>query len=126
MQSEMRSSGVPKRDGFRTTTLTAITLCLDHILRIFAQPRRDWNIWNHPTWLTEQFYSEQIQPRLGSVKVKEIAASLGVSATYASYIRSGRRRPHPRHWEKLTRLVNLGANQALGFQQSPEEPMELL
>jgi hypothetical protein len=65
----------------------------------------NWNIWNHPTWLTEQFYSEQIQPKLGSVEVKTIAAALGISITYASYIRAGRRRPHPRHWLALAQMV---------------------
>lgn len=69
------------------------------------ESQRNWHIWNHPAWLTEQFYSEQIQPRLNRVQVKEIAASLGVSIPYASYIRAGRRRPHPRHWEGLARLV---------------------
>jgi len=64
-----------------------------------------WHIWSHPAWLTEQFYSEQIQPRLSKVEVKRIAASLGVSNTYASYIRAGRRRPHPRHWKPLAQLV---------------------
>jgi CRISPR-associated endonuclease Cas1 len=69
------------------------------------EAQSEWHIWSHPVWLTEQFYSEQIQPRLGKVEVKKIAASLGVSTTYASYIRAGQRRPHPRHWEALTRLV---------------------
>ncbi len=72
------------------------------------EAQRNWHIWNHPTWLTEQFYSEQIQSRLGKVEVKRIAATLGVSITYASYIRAGRRRPHPRHWETLARLVRVG------------------
>jgi CRISPR-associated endonuclease Cas1 len=67
--------------------------------------RQKWNMWTHPAWLTDQFYAEQIQPRLGAVEVKAIAAALGVSVTYASYIRAGRRRPHPRHWETLARLV---------------------
>jgi hypothetical protein len=79
-----------------------------HILRIFAPPRRDWHIWNHPTWLTEQFYSEQIQPGLRAVEVKTIAAALGVSIPYATYIRAGRRRPHPRHWLVLAQIMGLG------------------
>lgn len=65
----------------------------------------NWQIWNHPAWLTERFYSEQIQPQLGNVEVKTIAAALGVSKTYASYIRAGRRRPHPRHWLLLAQIV---------------------
>jgi CRISPR-associated endonuclease Cas1 len=71
------------------------------------EAQRNWHIWNHPTWLTEHCYSEEIQPRLGAVEVKTIAAALGVSITYASYIRAGRGRPHPRHWEKLAGLVGV-------------------
>jgi uncharacterized Zn finger protein (UPF0148 family) len=71
------------------------------------EARRNWHIWSHPSWLTEQFYSEQIQPRLGAVEVKAIAASLDISVTYASYIRAGRRRPHPRHWGKLADLTEV-------------------
>jgi len=71
------------------------------------EAQRDWHIWNHPTWLTEQFYSEQIQPRLGLIEVKAIAATLGISIPYASYIRAGRRRPHPRHWLSLASLVRV-------------------
>jgi len=69
------------------------------------EAQRSWRMWNHPTWLTEQFYSEQIQPRLGKVEIKTIAAALDVSVTYASYIRAGRRRPHPRHWAPLAAIV---------------------
>ncbi|PYU29203.1 MAG: hypothetical protein DMG31_18185 [Acidobacteria bacterium] len=54
-------------------------------------------IWNHPPWLTEHFYSEQIPPRLARIEVKGVAAALGVSIPYACYIRPGRRRPRPRH-----------------------------
>jgi CRISPR-associated endonuclease Cas1 len=71
------------------------------------QAQSKWHIWSHPTWLTEQFYSEKIQPRLGAIEVKTIAATLGVSVTYASYIRAGRRVPHPRHWLILAPLAGV-------------------
>src|SRR5260370_36704026 len=67
--------------------------------------QRSWDQSRQPSWLTEQFYSEQIQPRLGTLELKRIAATLGVSITYASYVRAGRRRPDVGHWEKLARLV---------------------
>src|SRR5713226_1077034 len=69
------------------------------------EAQRNWRIWNHPKWLTEQLYSEQIQPRLSTIEVKAIATALGVSITYASYIRAARRRPHPRHWQALAHLT---------------------
>jgi CRISPR-associated endonuclease Cas1 len=73
--------------------------------RFVAQ--RGWNKSSQPAWLTEQFYSEQIQPRLGAIEVKAISRSLGISIPYASHIRAGRRVPHPRHWLTLTQLVGV-------------------
>jgi uncharacterized membrane protein YoaK (UPF0700 family) len=39
-----------------------------------------------------------------------IMSALGVSVTYAVAIRKGRRRPHPRHWEALARLVSVSVD----------------
>jgi hypothetical protein len=64
-------------------------------------------MFTHPAWLTEQFYEEQIQPKLAAFEVKRLAEQLDVSIPYASYIRSRRRVPHPRHWETLARLVGV-------------------
>ena len=75
--------------------------------RLQREAERDWQNWSHPAWLTDRFYSEQIQPRLGVLEVTLIAARLGVSIPYASSIRVGRRRPHPRHWLTLARLVGV-------------------
>lgn len=71
------------------------------------EAQRTWDESSQPAWLNDQFYSEEIQPRLDTVEVKAIAASLDVSIPYASNVRAGRRRPHPRHWETLARLVGL-------------------
>ncbi len=73
--------------------------------RFIAQ--RQWDKSSQPAWLTEKFYSEQIQPRLASIKIKTLAASLGISIPYASSLRAGRRRPHPRHWGTLARIVDV-------------------
>jgi hypothetical protein len=64
-----------------------------------------WDSTTLPDWLTEQAYREKIQPRLAEVTVPTISKALGISGPYATDIRAGRRRPHPRHWEKLARLV---------------------
>ena len=60
-----------------------------------------------PAWLTEEFYDREIQPQLGKNKVREVAEVMQVSLPYAAHIRSGRRRPHPRHWRALARLTNI-------------------
>ena len=69
--------------------------------------RKGWSMFDHPKWLTERFYAEQIQPKLGTLEVKMLAEQLDVSIPYASSIRAGRRQPHPRHWEKLAHFTSV-------------------
>jgi len=72
-----------------------------------------WDPSSLPSWLTEEFYAQKIQPRLRAIRVKEIAQAMQVSKPYAAFICSGRRRPHPRHWQALSFLV--GINQTASF-----------
>jgi CRISPR-associated endonuclease Cas1 len=69
-----------------------------------------WEPKNLPSWLTEECYVQRIQPLLRGRKVREIAETMQVSQPYAAFIRSGRRRPHPRHWQALAELVSVSAN----------------
>ncbi len=62
---------------------------------------------SQPDWLTDDFYKNQIQPRLTNITLSQIASAIDVSILYASDIRRGRRRPHPRHWEALVKLVGV-------------------
>jgi CRISPR-associated endonuclease Cas1 len=64
-----------------------------------------WSPADMPAWLTEQYFIEHIQPRLTNLKVREIANAIDVSHAYAALVRSGKRRPHPRHWQSLAQLV---------------------
>jgi len=66
-----------------------------------------WSPSSLPAWLNEEGYVQQIQPRLRTVKVREIAQALQISKPYAAFIRAGRRRPHPRHWQALAKLLGL-------------------
>ena len=66
-----------------------------------------WLPSNQPTWLNEQSYREKIHPLLAGVTVRALASALGVSIPYASNIRSGKRQPHPRHWQTIARLVGI-------------------
>ena len=68
-----------------------------------------WDPSSLPAWLTMESYDQQIQPQLRTMKVREIAQAIQVSPPYAAQIRSGRRRPHPRHWEALSMLANIQA-----------------
>src|SRR5215475_5684504 len=60
-----------------------------------------WDPSSLPSWLTEECYVQRIQPLLKTKKVREVAAAIQVSELYAGFVRSGRRRPHPRHWQAL-------------------------
>lgn len=66
-----------------------------------------WEPSSLPAWLNEDCYVEKIQPRLRTIKVREISEAMHVSKPYAALVRSGRRRPHPRHWEALAGLVGV-------------------
>jgi CRISPR-associated protein Cas1 len=71
-----------------------------------AIARWTWNPSSQPDWLTDEAYTKHIQPRLKGATLSEIASAIGVSIPYASDIRKGRRRPHPRHWQALAKLVS--------------------
>jgi CRISPR-associated endonuclease Cas1 len=68
---------------------------------------RAWNPADQPDWLDGEAYIHQIHPLLADVTISTIALTLGVSLPYASDIRAGRRRPHPRHWLSLASLVDV-------------------
>jgi CRISPR associated protein, Cas1 family len=75
--------------------------------RRHAVALKTWRRSDHPGWLTEEFYVTKIEPTLRDFSVPSIASALGVSLPYATDIRAGRRRPHPRHWQALAELVGL-------------------
>jgi hypothetical protein len=70
-----------------------------------ALAQHAWKPSDQPTWLTEAFYTKNIQPLLASVSASAIARQISVSRWYAGRLREGYR-PHPRHWLALTRLLN--------------------
>ncbi len=81
--------------------------------RVSATQRRqqtarwNWNPSSQPDWLTDEVYVKEVQPLLRNSSLSKIASSIGVSLMYASDIRRGRRRPHPRHWQALAELVRV-------------------
>jgi CRISPR-associated endonuclease Cas1 len=74
--------------------------------RKHGQARAAWNPAKQPPWLTEQVFSEKIQPALANASATAIAKRIGVSRWYAGRIREGYR-PHPRHWLALAVLVGV-------------------
>jgi len=72
--------------------------------------RRNWSPSGQAVCLNEEAYTKRILPALGSATLSQIASAIGVSIPYASDIRRGRRRPHPRHWQALAELVDVSAS----------------
>lgn len=89
----------PKAEALRAATM-----------RRQEAAKRAWRPSDLPEWLTEEFYRDKILPRLATVSVRTIASELRISKPYATDIRSQKRVPHPRHWERLGRLVGMLAN----------------
>jgi CRISPR-associated endonuclease Cas1 len=79
--------------------------------RRHAAERKTWQPSQQPAWLNEETYREKIQPRLAEVTVPAISTALGISKPYATDIRAGKRRPHPRHWLRLAQLVGVSPDQ---------------
>jgi CRISPR-associated endonuclease Cas1 len=71
------------------------------------EARRAWQPSDLPSWLDNEAYTSQIQPRLARFTRNLIGAALDVSISYASEVRAGTRIPHPRHWQKLAKLVGV-------------------
>lgn len=70
-------------------------------------PKGAWEPSDLPEWLTKEFYREKIQPKLATFTVSAIASALEVSKPSATNLRSGKRVPHPRHWQALARLAEV-------------------
>jgi CRISPR-associated endonuclease Cas1 len=70
--------------------------------------KRAWRSSPKPAWPDENTYIAKVQPGLAKVTISVLAATLGVSESYAADIRAGRHRPHPRHWRMLAELVGIG------------------
>jgi len=83
--------------------------CLANTPRRHHAERRNWKASTLPEWLNQEVYDRMIQPLLKPFSRSTIMSAIGVSKMYASDIRSGKRRPHPRHWVKLAELVGVSA-----------------
>ena len=64
-----------------------------------------WEPSNNPAWLTQQFFLEEIQPKLADTPTHKITNAIGVSRWYVGKIRKGYI-PHPRHWLTLKDLIS--------------------
>ena len=72
-----------------------------------VRANRAWKPSKELAWLDRETYISRIQPRLAGATISAIQTTLAVSEPYASFIRSGSRIPHPRHWPTLAQLVGI-------------------
>jgi CRISPR-associated endonuclease Cas1 len=72
-----------------------------------AAALRSWTPSENPEWLTEAFFKVKVQPLLVKLTASTISSTLGVSHPYATSIKKGQCVPHPRHWQKLAKIVNV-------------------
>jgi CRISPR-associated endonuclease Cas1 len=66
---------------------------------------REWDAGGGQPVIAEQQFHEEVLPRLTELPLSKIERATGLSNSACSRIRSGRMTPHPRHWDKLARLV---------------------
>jgi hypothetical protein len=76
-----------------------------------AAALKAWKPSDRPNWLDDKTYWGKIQPRLARFPVSAISSALGVSGPYATEIRAGWRRLHPRHWLAIAKLVGAPENE---------------
>jgi CRISPR-associated endonuclease Cas1 len=69
--------------------------------------RTAWKPSDLPDWLDKNAYRHAIHPKLAGLTVSLISRELGISEPYATTVRSGKRIPHPRHWEMLARIAGI-------------------
>ena len=93
-------------EHIREASKTAGTLAVHtaEALALASQSRRRhaagiaaWDRSTLPDWLTPEAFLQKVQPMLANVTTSAIATASGVSWVYASHIRAGAKRPHPRH-----------------------------
>jgi CRISPR-associated endonuclease Cas1 len=101
---------VAKLGRIATHTLEAETLRAK-TQRKHAAALAVWDPSELPKWLDEEAYRTRIQPALAGITVPAIATALGISEPYATDIRAGKRRPHPRHWRALAQIVGVSAEE---------------
>jgi CRISPR-associated endonuclease Cas1 len=77
-----------------------------HTQRKNALAQHAWKPLENPPWLTDKFYSANVQPLLAAMSASAIARQISVSRWYAGRIREGYR-PHPRHWQALAELTGV-------------------
>ena len=77
-----------------------------------AEAARQWNPDSLPAWLTQDFYRTRILVELKKTRTVHVARYLSWSESYAAEVRSGKRTPHPRHWQALASLAGVGAEVA--------------
>jgi CRISPR-associated endonuclease Cas1 len=131
-----RTCGEPLKSGKRYCVLCSVAVSRTNLIEVAKEGRvathsqksealraatqrrnaaslKTWKLSGQPSWITEQIYRATIETRLTRLTVPAISSALGISQPYASDVRSGRRMPHPRHWEALARLLGISRDEGI-------------
>ena len=66
--------------------------------------QREWEAAHKGEDFDPKWFREHVLPGLTPLSLVTIAKATGMSTSAASRVRSGRRVPHPRHWEALAAI----------------------
>jgi hypothetical protein len=72
-----------------------------------VRSNQNWKPSKEFAWLDRETYIRKVQPLLAGIEITTLRSALGISEPYATFIRSGSRVPHPRHWPTLARIVDV-------------------
>jgi hypothetical protein len=65
------------------------------------QEQREWNREHADEHPDPEVFKQDILPRLQDVSLSALMQATGLSRPYCAAVRSGKKTPHPRHWEML-------------------------
>jgi CRISPR-associated endonuclease Cas1 len=94
-------------EGRRTAQRPEFLVKRSATQRIHKQAIRNWNPLELPGWLTRDMFVNKVQPALKHVAKSKVRSLLCVSEPYSADIQSGKRVPHPRHWQALAKLAGV-------------------
>jgi len=98
VQAQLRAVGVDKRSGTAVRAKHA-----EHASR----QQKELSAWKaaNPVTPNPQTFTKEIWPKIRELSVASLTAATGLSGSMCKNVRSGKRVPHPRHWDKFRAAV---------------------
>src|ERR1035438_8306402 len=97
-------NGSPGGFGVAPTHTPAASAARRQGMREMRAARAVWETDHKGQFHDPAWFEREVLPGLQVVSLTQIAKATGMSTSSASQVRSGKRVPHPRHWEALMGL----------------------